>query len=85
MHGHKIINQNALHYITFTVVGWVDIFSRYEELKSKYVDEDFEDQFMCCLIIWIIILVAISIVLEGEYNIFSNLMKFLTKKRTIKT
>lgn len=28
MHGHKIINQNALHFITLTVVGWVDVFSR---------------------------------------------------------
>lgn len=27
MHGHKIINQNALHYLTFTVVGlpkWIN-------------------------------------------------------------
>lgn len=28
LHGHKIINQNALHFLTFTVVGWVDVFSR---------------------------------------------------------
>ncbi len=28
MHGHKIINQNVLHYITFTVVGWIDVFSK---------------------------------------------------------
>ena len=28
MNGHKIINQNALHYMTFTVVGWIDVFSR---------------------------------------------------------
>jgi len=28
MHGHKIINQNALHFITFTTVGWVDVFTR---------------------------------------------------------
>jgi REP element-mobilizing transposase RayT len=27
MHGHKIINQNSLHYLTFTVVGWIDVFS----------------------------------------------------------
>jgi len=28
MNGHKIINQNALHYMTFTVVGWIDVFTR---------------------------------------------------------
>ena len=28
MHGHKIVNQNSLHFITLTVVGWVDIFTR---------------------------------------------------------
>ena len=82
---YRIIYLLLLPIIYFFIKWSYDIFSRYEELKSKYVDEDFEDQFMCCLIIWIIILVAISIVLEGEYNIFSNLMKFLTKKRTIKT
>ncbi len=28
MGGHKIINQNEMHYLTFTVVGWVDVFTR---------------------------------------------------------
>ena len=28
MGGHQIINQNAMHYVTFTTVGWVDIFTR---------------------------------------------------------
>ena len=28
MNGHKIINQNGLHFLTFTVVGWVDVFTR---------------------------------------------------------
>jgi putative transposase len=28
MHGHKVTNQHTLHFITFTVVGWVDVFSR---------------------------------------------------------
>lgn len=28
MGGHRIINQNELHFLTFTVVGWVDIFTR---------------------------------------------------------
>ena len=40
---HKIINQNELHFLTFTVVGWVDIFTRliykdntYQELRILY-------------------------------------------------
>jgi REP element-mobilizing transposase RayT len=37
MHGHKIINQNALHYLTFTVVGWVDVFSR-DEYRKIIID-----------------------------------------------
>ena len=28
MHGHKIENQNGLHYLTITVVGWLDVFTR---------------------------------------------------------
>ena len=37
MHGHKIINQNALHYITFTVVGWIDVFSK-DEYRKIIID-----------------------------------------------
>lgn len=28
MHGYKIVNQHNLHFITPTVVGWLDIFTR---------------------------------------------------------
>ena len=37
MNGHKIINQNAPHYMTFTVVGWIDVFSRkaYKEVVTE--------------------------------------------------
>jgi putative transposase len=28
MHGHKIVNQNALYFLTISVVGWLDVFSR---------------------------------------------------------
>lgn len=28
MHGNKIINQNSTHFLTMTVVGWIDIFTR---------------------------------------------------------
>lgn len=28
MHGYRIRNQNALHFLTLTVVDWVDVFSR---------------------------------------------------------
>jgi REP element-mobilizing transposase RayT len=28
MHGHKIVNQNAPHFVTLSVVGWIDVFSR---------------------------------------------------------
>lgn len=28
MHGFKIQNQEGLHFITITVVGWVDVFTR---------------------------------------------------------
>ncbi len=37
MHGHKIINKNALHYITFSVVGWVDVFSK-DEYRKILID-----------------------------------------------
>lgn len=26
--GYNIVNQHAMHFVTFTVVGWVDVFSR---------------------------------------------------------
>jgi len=37
MNGHKIINQNALHYMTFTVVGWIDVFTRkaYKDILTE--------------------------------------------------
>jgi len=28
MGGHKITNQNSLHFITTTIVGWMDVFTR---------------------------------------------------------
>jgi len=28
MNGHKIVNQQSLHYLTLTTVGWIDIFTR---------------------------------------------------------
>ena len=28
MNGHKIVNQNHIHFITPTIVGWLDVFSR---------------------------------------------------------
>ncbi len=28
MHGHKITNQQGLHFLTPTIVGWIDVFSR---------------------------------------------------------
>jgi putative transposase len=33
MHGHKIINQNGIHFITMTIVGWINILDR-EEYKQ---------------------------------------------------
>ena len=33
MNGHKIVNQNSLHFLTITVVGWIDVFTR-----QKYRD-----------------------------------------------
>lgn len=28
MHGHKISCQHSLYFLTFTIVGWIDVFSR---------------------------------------------------------
>lgn len=28
MAGYKITHQNALHYLTLTTVGWIDVFTR---------------------------------------------------------
>jgi len=28
MGGHKIVNQNEIHFVTCTVVGWIDVFTR---------------------------------------------------------
>ena len=28
MNGHKIVNQGEMHFVTFTVVGWIDVFTR---------------------------------------------------------
>ncbi len=28
MHGNKIVNQHSLYFLTFTIVGWIDVFTR---------------------------------------------------------
>lgn len=35
--GYKIIDQYAPHFLTFTIVGWVDIFTR-REMKEMVID-----------------------------------------------
>jgi len=42
MNGHKITNQQGLHFITCTVVGWVDVFTR-----KKYKDIIIESLRFC--------------------------------------
>ena len=42
MNGHKIINQNGLHFLTPTVVGWIDVFTR-----KKYKDTIVESLEYC--------------------------------------
>jgi len=37
MSGHKIVNQNELHFLTMTVVGWIDVFSR-DEYRQIIID-----------------------------------------------
>lgn len=38
--GYKIRNPNGIHYVTFTIVGWIDVFSReiYKEILIKNLD-----------------------------------------------
>ena len=43
MNGYKITDQNALHFITPTVVGWIDVFSR-----KVYKDIVIESLKYCC-------------------------------------
>lgn len=35
--GYKIVNQYGLHFLTFTTVGWVDLFSR-KECRQIFID-----------------------------------------------
>ena len=36
-HGYQIENQNALHFLTLTTVGWIDIFA-YKRYRDIIVD-----------------------------------------------
>ncbi len=40
MHGHKIENQNATHFLTFIVVGWIDVFTR-DDYRKIIIDSLF--------------------------------------------
>ena len=40
MHGHKIENQNATHFLTFTVVAWIDVFTR-DDYRKIIIDSLF--------------------------------------------
>jgi len=37
MSGHKIVNQNELHFLTMTVVGWIDVFSSCQQEKGLVI------------------------------------------------
>lgn len=37
MLGHKIINQNGIHFLTMTIVGWINILDR-EEYKQIIIE-----------------------------------------------
>ena len=40
MNGHKIRDQNGLYFLTMTVVGWIDVFTRiqYRNLLIESLD-----------------------------------------------
>lgn len=38
--GYKIRNQNGLHFLTFTIVGWVDVFTR--DIYKQIIADSFE-------------------------------------------
>jgi hypothetical protein len=42
--GYKIRNQGAPHFLTFTIMGWIDIFSR-----KRYSDIVIDSFQYCCI------------------------------------
>ncbi len=46
--GYKIVEQDALHYVTFQVVKWIDVFTRkvyrdIAELMQKCLNQNFQN------------------------------------------
>lgn len=33
--GYQIINQNGIHFITFSTIQWIDVFTRKENCNRK--------------------------------------------------
>lgn len=77
MHGHKIVNQNAVHFLTFTVVGWLDVFTR-QKYKEMIIDSLKYCQREKGLIIYAYVIMSnhIHIIAEAdESNALSNVVR----------
>ena len=93
MGGHKIQQQFALHYLTLTIVGWVDIFSRkayrdvmIDSLKYCQIQKGLEIYAYTIMSNHVHLIVKAKEDSKGLSAIIGDLKKFTSKKiiQTIK-
>ncbi len=90
IHGNKIINQNSIHFITSTVVGWIDVFSR-EDYRKIIIESLSYCKEEKGLIVYAFVIMSnhLHLVVQAKdgcqlSNIIRDFKKF-TSKKIIKT
>jgi REP element-mobilizing transposase RayT len=78
--GYKIRNQGAIHFLTFAVVGWVDVFTRKEYrdivLNSLKHCQDEKSLLLHC---WCIMSNHLHLIASAKNNDFSDILRDFKK------
>ena len=83
--GYKIIDQGAMYFVSFAVVGWVDVFTR-KEYRDKIVEslEYCQDKKGLIIYGWCIMSNHLHLIISAKENNVSDVLgdfkKFTSKK-----
>jgi REP element-mobilizing transposase RayT len=83
--GYKIRNQQAVHFVTFAVVGWIDVFSR-QQYRDIFLDKVRQSQKDSGMLIHAWVLMSNhfhGVMSAGEGFELSNILGELKRKSSI--
>src|SRR5215510_10896977 len=78
--GYKIRNQGAIHFVTFTVVEWVDVFTRkvYRDMVLESI-KHCQDKKGLCLYSWCIMSNHLHLVASAKNKDLSDILRDFKK------